>query len=272
MNDLLQKYKEFLEARQASKNYYNIMRIWLGFLEAKGIKYNEFTQQNITDFFVEHSKYKETSRNQFIKSGRNFYTAFLQIPKEQNQWYKIKLIKVEYKIPDYLSEKEIEQGIAYLITYHSRTMQPCKIRALFHFMFYSAPRKQEVLNLKRTDFNIEEGWVKLYGKGKKERYSYYPNRVAKEIKEYFDSEVETKNAFNISLMEINYYPKLMGKYLGKNVYCHLIRHSSCREMLRKGIPIAVASKILGHTRVTTTIRYADENEEGRRNIYKDKIK
>jgi site-specific recombinase XerD len=43
-------------------------------------------------------------------------------------------------------------------------------------------------------------------------------------------------------------------------------------MLRKGIPIAVVSKILGHASLATTMIYADENEEGRRNIYREKMK
>jgi integrase len=49
-------------------------------------------------------------------------------------------------------------------------------------------------------------------------------------------------------------------------------NSGAREMLRKGIPIAVVSKILGHASLTTTMIYADENESGRREIYQSKMK
>ena len=115
--------------------------------------------------------------------------------------------------------------------------------------------------------------AKVYGKGKKERLIYFPKKVADKLDVYFKSEIEKTNAFNISLYDVNYLSTLLKKcFPDKKLTLHLFRHSGAREMLRKGIPLAVVSKILGHSSLTTTMIYADENEEGRRNIYKEKMK
>jgi integrase/recombinase XerD len=268
MNEILEKYKQQLLARGLSLNYFYRMRIFLNFLDKKNLQYNSITQENVVQFLNE-GKYNEQSKNSFINAGRDFYKFLGQ---ENNEWTKLKLMKTEYKIPDYLSEQEIEKGISYLITYYSKKIYPNKFRALIHFFFYTGARKEEVLNLKRTDFDFEKGSVKLFGKGKKERKSYYPDRVGKEIQECFASEPEVSNAFNISIGKINYYIKKMGKHLNKNVFPHLLRHSGAREMLRKGIQLPEVSKILGHTSLQTTLRYAELNEEERREDYRKKMK
>ena len=273
MNEILDKYKSYLTAKSQSLNYYFRMRVFLNFLESKKMDYNNLTQDMIIDFFNSENKkkikYNEQSKNSFINAGRSFYEF---LGKEENEWKKMKLMKIETNIPEYLTSDELEKGISYLVTYHSKRVTPMKLRALIHFIFYSGARKEETVNLHRADFDFTDNKVKMFGKGKKERYTYFPDRIGKEIQEYFESEQEVDNAFNIKAGIITYYIKLIGKYLGRNVYPHLIRHSAGREMSRKGIPLSAISRILGHSNITTTMRYIDMNEEERRNIYKEKMK
>lgn len=268
MNDKeqLEKYKNYLLARKQSLNYYNIINIWTSFLNTKKIE--TFTQETITDFFNEYNNYSKNSRNQFIKAGRHYYTIFLQIPKEQNEWHKIKLLKVESKTPDYLNEKDIENAKKYLITY-SKKLSPGKIRALIDFMFYSGCRKNELLILKRNNINLEENTAKLYGKGNKERTVCYPEKVKIEIQQYFLSEIEEINAFNITSKGIECIMKRIGKHLGKRVYAHLIRHSFARNLLyNKGIDLNTVSKLLGHSSIVTTMIYVNPDEKTIRDNYK----
>ena len=266
MEEMLNKYKEFLIARGLSLNYYNIIKIFLSYLEIKKIEPENITQEIITDFFNSNS-YSISSKNQFIKAGRNFY-IFLE--SNNKEWNKFKLMKTERKIPDYLTEEEIEKAISFIITYHSKRMTPIKIRALIHFLFYSGVRKAEILNLKRDNFNFDDNVAKVYGKGKKERIICFPKKVAKEIQDYFASEPEIKdNAFNISLGILNYLPKLISKHLNKKVYPHLFRHSFARNLIyNKGVDINTVSKLLGHSSLTTTMIYINPDEKTIRNNYK----
>jgi site-specific recombinase XerD len=264
----LNKYLDYLTARGQSKNYFNIIRIWLSYMEEQKIEI--VSQDVITNFFITNSKYSLKSRNQFILAGRSYYSGFLQIPKEQNEWYKIKLIKTEQKIPEYLTEKDIEEAKKYLITYFSNKMTPTKIRAVIDFMYYSGCRKNELLTIKRSSFNLEENSAKLYGKGDKERIICYPEKVKKEIQDYFISENEEGiNAFNLTLGKVHYIMKLLKKYLGKNIYSHLIRHSFARNLIyNKGVDINTVSKLLGHASLTTTMIYINPDEKTIKENYK----
>ena len=255
---ILNDYKNFLIARGLSLNYLNIMRIFLAYLSEKKIEAQNITQETITNFFNNNSTYSISTKNQFIKAGRNFY-LFLGI--ENNEWTKIKLMRTERKIPNYLTEEELEKGIAFLITYHSKRMTPIKIRALLHFLFFTGSRKQEVLILKRENFNFTNNSVKVYGKNKKERMIFYSPKIGKEIQKYFESEPEKNNAFNITLGKLHYIVKLMGKYLNKHIYLHLLRHSYARNLVEQGVSLGVISRQLGHSSILTTQIYASPDDE-----------
>jgi len=265
--EILNKYLQYLSVRGQSKNYYNIMRIWLAYLDKQKIEPQTITQETITEFFTLHNEYSSSTRNQFIKAGRSFY-SYMEV--ENNQWKKIKLLAVEIKIPNYISEQELGEAKKYLITYHSnRLYSISKIEALLDFLYYSGIRKAELLNLKRIDFNLEENTAKVLGKGKKERTICYPEKVTKKLKDYFNSEPEEINAFNITLGQINYLPRVIEKHLGKKVYTHLFRHSFARNLIyNKGVDINTVSKLLGHSSLTTTMIYINPDEKTIKENYK----
>jgi integrase/recombinase XerC len=266
LNDTLVKYKSHLLARGRSLGYFNVMRIWIAYLEKNKIQ--TFAQETITNFFIENN-YMDNSKSQFIRAGRDYYTDYLQIPEEQNEWNKIKLIKAERKIPEYITEEELEKAIALMITHNGKLMPSGKLKALLHFLYFTGVRKQEVLNLKRSDFNFESNTATVHGKGKKQRMICFTKIVAKELQNYFSSEVENINAFNVNLGNLNYMPKILGKFLGRNVYLHLMRHSFARNLIyNKGVDINTVSKLLGHSSLNTTMIYVNPDEKTIKNNYK----
>jgi integrase/recombinase XerD len=269
MQEILNKYKDYLLARGLSLNYFNIIRIWLSYLEEQ--KITTINQETITQFFINNPKYKDSSKCQFIKAGRHYYTDFLQIPKEQNEWHKIKYLKVKYEIPDFLEEKDISEAKKQLITYFSRKITPTKIRALIDFLFDSGVRRGELLSLKREKIDLLENTAIVLGKGNKERMVCFSTETKKEMEQYFLSEVEIINAFNITLGKINYIFKLLKKYLNRRVYPHLIRHSTGRDLHLKGADIYTISLLFGHTNTKTTERYVVPNQKQLKELYK-KIK
>ena len=268
IQEQLIKYKEYLVARSLSTNYHNVIRIWLNYLQTKSL--DTFTQETITQFFTENN-YKDNSKSQFIRAGRSYYNEFLHMTKENNEWNKIKLIKVESKTPDCITEDELDKGISHMTTHNGRLMNSTKLTALLHFLFFSGVRKQEVLNLKRKDFDFVNCTAKVLGKFDKERTIYYPKVTAKEIQDFFNSEPEKDNAFNVSLGQLNYMPKILGKFLGKNMYMHLFRHSGARNMNANGIELPILQKILGHASIQTTMIYLKPDSKTVDTIYKKQM-
>ena len=264
----LDKYAEYLTARSLSLNYRNVIRIWLNYLQTKAL--DTFTQETITQFFTEN-QYKDNSKSQFIRAGRNYYGEYLQIPKEQSEWHKIKLMKVESKTPDCITEEELDKGISVMITHNGRLMNSTKLKAFLHFLFYSGVRKQEVLNLHRKDFDFTNNTAKVLGKFDKERLVYFPKVTGKEIQEFFTGEPEKNNAFNVSLGQLNYMPRVLGKILGKKCYMHLFRHSGARNMSDKGIELPVLQRILGHASIQTTMIYLKPDQKTVLSVYKKQM-
>lgn len=263
----LEKYSQYLTARGYCLNYRNMMRIWLAYLLEKKIE--NFTQETITQFFIENSEYGDGTKCMFIKAGRNYYSGFLQIPKEQNEWNKIKLLKVPIKIAEYFTEKDLEEAKKQLVIYHSDKLTPLKIRTILDFLYYSGVRKNEFLILKRKDIDLENNSAKVWGKGDKERIVYFPEKIKKEIAEYFNSENEENNAFNITLKKLLYLMVLINKYCGKNIHIHSFRHGFARNLIyNKGMDINTVSKLLGHSSITTTMRYINPDEKTIKDNYK----
>jgi len=264
------KYKEYLVARSLSINYHNVIRIWLNYLQTKGLE--TFTQETITQFFTENN-YKVNSKNHFIRAGRNYYNEFLSLPKENNEWSKVKLIKSERNIPNYIREEELDKVIAQMITHKSgRLMNSTKLKVLLHFCYYSGCRKQEILDLKRADFDLENNSARVNGKGSKQRIICFTSKVSKELLEYFAGEKEVTNAFNVTEKQLKYLPKIMAKYLGRNCYLHLLRHSFARNLLfNKGVDMNTVSKLLGHSSIATTMIYINPDEKTISDTYRNKV-
>lgn len=266
IQEQLDKYAEYLTARSLSLNYRNVIRIWLNYLQSKVLE--TFTQETITQFFTENN-YKDNSKSQFIRGGRSYYNEFLQIKKEDNAWNFIKLIKAETNIPIYIKEEELDSVIAQMITHNHRLMNSTKLSAFLHFLYHSGCRKSEILKLKRADFDFTNNSVLIHGKGKKQRITYYTAKTAKEIHTYFLSEPEGTSAFNVTLGILNYLPKVFSKYLGRNCFFHLFRHSFARNLIyNKGMDANTVSKLLGHSSMASTLRYISPDEKTIETNYK----
>jgi site-specific recombinase XerD len=268
--ELLAKYLEFLTARGKSKVYYNYIRIWLAYMEENKIE--TITQETITQFFIKNAQYKDGTKCCFIKAGRDYYSNFLQIPKESNEWCKIKLIKVPQRIAEYFTEKELEEAKKQLVTNFSRKMTPNKIRVILDFLYYTGIRKEEFLTLMRKDIDLENNRAKVYGKGKKERIICFPKKVSKELSEFFISCNEENNAFNIKLGQLHYLIKMINKYCGgKKIHTHSFRHGYAKTCLKKGVDLPTLSRLLGHSSIMTTMIYANPSEEEMQENYQAKM-
>jgi len=273
MEELLQKYKEYLLARKQSLNYYNIIKIFLNYLQDNNIEIQNITQETITKFFNSHSEYSNNTRNQFIKAGRNFFD-FMRI--EVNEWKKIKYMKIQKRKPKFLSEEELKDIIKYYCTYENRLMRPDKADTFINFVYYTGLRKEEILKLKRADIDLKANpcVITIIGKGNKERRVYFSDKYSpqlkKKLKNYFAAEPEQNNAFNLTIGKINYFFRKMNKYLkDRGITPHLFRHSFGKYMESKGVPLTQISKLYGHSSLATTMIYLDPTEDMIKNTFKE---
>jgi len=268
MNKILNDYKNFLTARKLSLNYFCIMRVFFAFLEKEKIEYKNITQETITNFFNANPSYEKSSLTQFIKAGRHLDTQFLEIPKEQSQWHKIRYFKGHKNTPKFLSIDELNEIIKKFSIYENRLMSPSKTKVFLTFIYMTGLRREEILNLKRADINLEGNpcEIRIIGKGDKERFIYFSEKYAPGLRQmlidYFASEIEKENAFNLKKDRLIYFFKKMNKYIkNRKISEHLYRHSFSRYLFDKGVPITYIQSMLGHSSLTTTMIYLNPTND-----------
>jgi integrase len=252
----LQEYKIYLQNLKKSIVYYDFLKILFNYLEEKNIDFMNLSKEQLAQYFKDKN-YSKNSINNVLKAGRN-YCKF--IDKEINCFTEIKLLGVDRKIPKYLTIDEIKKAIKYISTYNIR-LDTNKVTLIIWFMFYTAVTKAEMCSLKREDFDLKNNTVRIFRtKTDKERILPFPKTLKIRIEQYFQTSIEEKNAFNITVNQIHTITGLMKNYLKKRVTPHLLRHSGCRWLVENRVSISIICKMLGHSSLETTMIYASADD------------
>lgn len=129
-------------------------------------------------------------------------------------------------------------------------------RFLIAVMTETGMRISEVLDMKWKDINTAAQSIRVHGKGKKERTTYYGNRTAQYIS-MMKKDMETP-VFAVSYRQARYnvHRALARHTADHRGSCHQLRHTYACEMTKNGMTILDISTLLGHESVQTTEIYA----------------
>ena len=176
--------------------------------------------------------------------------------------------KIGRKLPDTLSTSEIDQLIAAI---DLSKPQGERNRAMIECLYSCGLRVSELINLAISDLFFEEGFIKITGKGKKQRFvpiaentqkliSIYKNevRVQIEVKEGFqDILFLNRRGKQLTRAMVFTIVKNLAKAIGlkKNISPHTFRHSFATHLLENGADLRAIQLMLGHESITTTEIY-----------------
>jgi integrase/recombinase XerC len=148
-------------------------------------------------------------------------------------------------------------------------------------MYSTGMRSQEVLNIDIGDLHMEGMWVKVKGKGGKERILPFGEKARDALKEYLDI-MKDKEKYSVKgPLFINFHGerlsyrgllKIMKKHqikvhLFKNLALHGIRHSFATHMLDSGADLRSIQELLGHSKLSTTQKYTHVSMDKLMEIY-----
>lgn len=181
-----------------------------------------------------------------------------------------KLYKTDKKLPDSISEKYFKENIIEMVDLIFPKEK--KVKAILYFMFYTGVRKSEIYPIRRQDIDLAKNTVKIHDKkNKRERIVLFNDKTKKVLKEYFKTEKEKENAFNLGKFGIDHIFRRMKPFFSEiKLRPHLLRHSFATHLLRKGIGVVYVSKLLGHSNLATTQRYLDCNISYIKQMYEEK--
>ncbi len=170
-------------------------------------------------------------------------------------------------LPDYLSVKDVE---ALLKAPNVRKAQGIRDQACLELMYATGLRASEVAGLKVGHLNFDLGYIRIIGKGDKERIvpmgrsantsvKRYLERVrprwvkSAEVDALFVSRLGKKLSRQTVWMILKKYVYAAG--LRKKIYPHILRHSFATHLLENGADLRVVQELLGHSDISTTQIY-----------------
>lgn len=176
--------------------------------------------------------------------------------------------KIGFKLPEVLTVEEIDKIIS-AVDLSSNEGQ--RNRAILEALYSCGLRVSELCNLKISDLYFAEGFIKVEGKGGKQRLVPVSPRAIKEIKSWFtdrNGRWKIKKDFedyvflarwgnNISrIMVFHLIKELAGKAgITKNISPHTFRHSFATHLLEGGANLRAIQCMMGHESIATTEIY-----------------
>ena len=211
---------------------------------------------------------KARSRARHLVAIRGFYRFLVQEKILRNDPARlIDLPKSGLKLPHVLSREEIE-----LLLKAPDTRKPIGVRdaAMLELLYAAGLRVSELINLKLQDINLEAGFVRIFGKGSRERIVPIGAHAREKVNTYLKT-VRSKRLKQTSSpylfiaraakpMTRQGFWKLLRRYalqagLKKKITPHSLRHSFASHLLEGGADLRAVQIMLGHVDISTTQIY-----------------
>jgi integrase/recombinase XerD len=192
---------------------------------------------------------------------KNNITKYLDVPK------------IWQLIPNVLSCIEVEE---FLNIIDDTSFIGARDKAIFETIYASGLRVSEACNLKIVD--IEDNFIKVLGKGNKQRIVPIGKKAIKAIDNYlinFRKDIKSKylfvskNAKTIDRITIWQRVKFYAKKanINKDISPHTLRHSFATHLLENGADLRLIQEMLGHEDISTTDRYTHLSKKHLKNAF-----
>lgn len=272
---IIRKYQQYLRLEKSlSPNtfdaYMTDLQKLLHFLEGENIEIPDVTPNDLQRFAAGLHDIGIHPRSQArILSGIKSFFHFLVIAdyREADPSELLEGPKIGFKIPEVLTVEEIDRIIS---TVNMEKKEGQRNRAILETLYSCGLRVSELCNLKISDLYFEEGFIKVEGKGSKQRLVPISPRAIKEIKYWFadrnlgkikkgyeDYVFLARWGNNISRIMVFHMIKELAEKAGitKNISPHTFRHSFATHLLEGGANLRAIQCMLGHESIATTEIY-----------------
>lgn len=256
-------------------SYQRDIKDFITYLGHKKIISLEDIDEKLAQEYVEHmtkQTYTNSTISRKISAIRSFGKyQYIKGYNSKNIADYLALPKVNKKLPDYLNDKEINNLLS---SFNDKTLLDSRNKMMVHLMFYTGTRVSELINIKLSDLNLSDEYLKVLGNGSKERIIPLNKDIIASLEYYFDN---TRK----QLLDLNYsdflfvnkkanpitrqgFHKIIKKYclisdINKNISPHSLRHSFATHLLNNGIDLRIVQVLLGHSDISTTQIYTHVN-------------
>ena len=267
INSLIDSYKDFLIYEKGLSE--NTVSAYIRDINKVSGQEEFFDIENFlpnTYLMSSNNKNYSGSTKKRIQSSINQFLRYL-IDKNFIANIEINNVSImsEKKLPHVLSPNEIDKLIDF---YNHDLFISSRNKTIIDFMYSTGCRVSELINVEESDIDIEEAFVRLEGKGSKQRIVPLGSKVLINLESYLPLRNKDRKSKNNKLFISKSYKNLdrtavfriiksTGVKAGihKELYPHILRHSAATHMLEGGCDLRTVQEFLGHSSVSTTQIY-----------------
>ena len=274
-NNIIDKYKTWLRLEKSlSANsieaYLTDLDKLIRFVESEGKDFATISYQDLQQFVAQLRDIGIHPRSQArIISGIKSFYRFLLLDEyiTADPTELLESPKIGLKLPEVLTINEIND---ILDTIDLSLPEGQRNRAMLEVFYSCGLRVSELISLRYSDVYFDEGFIRVEGKGSKQRLVPISETAIREIKNYLldrnlmvvkkgfeDILFLSRRGTALSRIMVFHIIKQQTEMAGvhKNVSPHTFRHSFATHLLEGGANLRAIQEMLGHEKITTTEIY-----------------
>ena len=269
------KYKRYLLLEKGlSANsidaYMTDLQKLADFANNKNLIFSEIKLSHLEEFLAElHDQGLKARSMARVISGIKSFFHFLVLDGfiKDNPSRLLEAPKIGLKLPVVLSVEEIDSILGAIDV---STAEGTRNYAIIETLYSCGLRVSELTNLRFSDLFFDEGFIRVQGKGSKQRLVPISETAIQKIKNYLQHRSQqivkkgsedivflSSRGTAISRITVFHYIKQYAQTVGieKEISPHVFRHSFATHLLERGANIRVIQEMLGHEKITTTEIY-----------------
>ena len=233
----------------------------------------DLSKASIDNFFIDMSEfnYSSSTKKRMHSSIKNF----LKYINENEDYESIDIsdikLKSSKKLPEVLSITDIESMINF---YNHETYLDSRNRTVIDVLYSTGCRVSELCDINISDIDLDEKYLKLKGKGSKQRIVPIGSMLYKNLMQYLNLREtflqnrgeplflsKSKNKLDRTAVFRIIKKTAKNISLQTDVHPHTLRHSAATHMLEGGCDLRTVQEFLGHSSVSTTQIYTKVTKE-----------
>ena len=275
--DILKKYRTFLLTEKhlsdnSISSYIEDIYLYIKYLKTKDvitIKYKDLLSYLE---YLDKNKYSIYSISRKISSLRLFHHYLSIIYNIEDITNKLENPRFYKKLPNTLSIEEVDL----LLDIELKDAYSYRNKAMLELMYATGLRVSELIELEITNLDLEEKFVRCFGKGNKERIipigdtaieylEIYLNEYRDKLKKSYLCDKLFLNNHGKQITRQGFFKIIKNiakeKGITKNISPHTLRHSFATHLLNNGADLRSIQAMLGHSKLSTTQIYTNINNE-----------
>ena len=226
----------------------------------------KITTEEIRHYLVEYQQINDCSKVTVDNVRRNISSFFSWLEEEdyllKSPMRRIHKIKTKQQVKETISDEAIEQ-----------LRDNCNCQrdlAIIDLLYSTGIRVGELVNLNISDIDFEARECVVFGKGDKERRVYFDAKAKIHLQAYLSSRKDDNPALFVTLdapfdrlkiSGVEIRMRKLGRLLSMDkIHPHKFRRTMATRAIDKGMPIEQVQKLLGHSQIDTTMKYAIVNQ------------